>query len=151
MLNDPLLPPPPPTSARNSGRTAEKAMPATSATTRRTTKKPATAAKILVTGLSATAVIGMASGYTLAGKTKAQQVNNSVTNATEAVSQTPQVPAQSAPSPVAPTPGVATPQNDVASSATPSPVIVVPVPQATPATPGNSTNNWQQQQSSGSR
>jgi hypothetical protein len=90
----------------------------------------------------------MASGYTLAGKTKAQQVNNSVINATPAVLQTPQVPA---PNSVVATPGAATPQNNVASSATPAPVIVVPVPQATPATPGNSTNNWQQQQSSGSR
>jgi len=133
MLNDPLLPPIPPT--HRSERTAEMAMPPKSAPTRRTTKKPATAAKILVTGLSATAVIGMASGYTLAGKTKAQQINNTVNNTVN--NTTPTV--------------LQTPQNDVASSATPSPAIVVPVPQAKPATPGNSTNNWQQQQSSGSR
>jgi len=150
MLNDPLLPPPPP-STPITERTAEKAMSTRSTSTRRTTKKPATAAKILVTGLSATAVIGMASGYTLAGKTKAQQVNNSVINVTPAVLQTPQAPAPSAPNSVVTTPGAATPQNNVASSATPAPVIVVPVPQATPAKPGNSTNNWQQQQSSGSR
>jgi hypothetical protein len=150
MLNDPLLPPPPP-STPTTERTAEKTMPTRSASTRRTTKTPATAAKILVTGLSATAVIGMAAGYTLAGKTKAQQVTNSVTNVTPAALQTTQVPAPSAPSQVVATPGVATPQNNVASSATPVPVIVVPVPQATPATPGNTTNNWQQQQSSGSR
>jgi len=130
MLNDPLLPPSPP-STPITERTAEKAMPTRSASTRRTKKKPATAAKILVTVLSATAVIGMASGYTLAGKTKAQQVNNSVINVSPAVLQTP--------------------QNKVASTATTAPVIVVPVPKATPATPGNSTNNWQQQQSSGSR
>lgn len=147
MLNDPLLPPPPP-STPITERTAEKATPTRSPSTRRTTKKPATAAKILVTGLSATAVIGMASGYTLAGNTKAEQVNNSVINATPAVLQTPQVPA---PNSVVATPGAATPQNIVASSVTPAPVIVVPVPQATPATPGNTTNNWQQQQSSGSR
>ncbi len=149
MLNDPLLPPVPP--AHNSERTAEKAMPTKSASTRRTTKKPATAAKILVTGLSATAVIGMASGYTLAGKTKAQQINNSVNNTTKALPQAQQVATQSAPSQVASTPSAATPQNNVASSATPAPVVVVPVPQATPATPGNTTNYWQQQQSSGSR
>jgi hypothetical protein len=131
--------------------TAEIAMPPKSAPTRRTTKKPATAAKILVTGLSATAVIGMASGYTLAGKTKAQQINNTVNNTTKGVPQAQLVVSQSAPTPVSPTPNSATPQNNVASSATPSPVIVVPVPQAKPATPGNSTNNWQQQQSSGSR
>lgn len=150
MLNDPLLPPPPP-STPITERTAEKAMPTRSPSTRRTTKKPATAAKILVTGLSATAVIGMASGYTLAGKTKAQQVNNSVINATPAVLQTPQALTPSAPNSVVATPGAATPQNNVASSVTPAPVIVVPVPQATPATPGNTKNNWQQQQSSGSR
>ena len=149
MLNDPLLPPIPP--ARHSERTAEKAVPTKSAPTRRTTKKPATAAKILVTGLSATAVIGMASGYTLAGKTKAQQINNSVNNTTKTLPQAQQVTIQSAPNQVASTPSAATPQNNVASSATPAPVVVVPVPQATPATPGNTTNNWQQQQSSGSR
>jgi len=150
MLNDPLLPPPLP-STPIAERTAKEAMPTRSTSTRRTTKKPATAAKILVTGLSATAAIGMASGYALAGKTKAQQVNNSVINATPTVPQTPQVSAQGATSPVVTNSSVATPQNNVTSSATPAPVIVVPVPQATPATPGNTTNNWQQQQSSGSR
>lgn len=147
MLNDPLLPPQPPSSPITE-RTAEKTMPTKSSPTRRTSKKPATAAKILVTGLSATAVIGMASGYALAGKTKAQQVNNSVINATPAVLQTPQAPA---PSPVIADPSVATSQNNVAPSVIPAPVVVVAVPQATPATPGNTTNNWQQQQSSGSR
>jgi hypothetical protein len=141
MLNDPLLPPPPP-SARISERTAESAMPTKSTPTRRTTKKPATAAKILVTGLSAVAVIGMASGYTLAGKSKAQQINNPVNNTPQVALQTSQDSSQSALAPVAPIPNIA---------ATPAPVIVVPVPQATAATPGNSTNNWQQQQSSGSR
>jgi hypothetical protein len=96
----------------------------------------------LVTGLSAVAVIGMASGYTLAGKSKAQQINNPVNNTPQVALQTSQDSSQSALAPVAPIPNIA---------ATPAPVIVVPVPQATAATPGNSTNNWQQQQSSGSR
>ena len=144
MLNDPLLLPQAPVTARSSERTADKAMP-----TRRTSKKPATAAKILVTGLSATAVIGMASGYTLAGKTKAQQVNQPAMTNSESVMQPQQVAAQSATNSIAPSLVVATPQNTTAQ--TPTPVVVVPVPQATPATPGATTNNWQQQQSSGSR
>jgi hypothetical protein len=150
MLNDPLLPPPPP-SARISERTAELAMPTKSTPTRRTTKKPATAAKILVTGLSAIAVIGMASGYTLAGKSKVQQINDPVNNTPQVALQTSQDSSQSALVPVAPIPNIVATQNNVASTATPAPVIVVSVPQATAATPGNSTNNWQQQQSAGSR
>jgi hypothetical protein len=67
MLNDPLLPPPPPPSAKATSKTSS---------VKRTTKKPATTAKILVTGLSATAVFGMASGYALAGKAPAKQVSN---------------------------------------------------------------------------
>ena len=149
MLNDPLLPPPVPVTARSSERTADEAMPTRTSATRRTAKKPATAAKILVTGLSATAVIGMASGYTLAGKTKAQQVNQPVIAPTESVVQPQQVSAPSAANTNSPAPGAAPQQNSAAQ--TPAPVIVVPVPQATPATPGASTNNWQQQQSNGSR
>ena len=149
MLNDPLLPPPAPVTARSSERTADKAMPTQTSATRRTAKKPATAAKILVTGLSATAVIGMASGYTLAGKTKAQQVNQPVMMNTESVVQPQQVSAQSATNTNTPAPGVAPQQNTAAQ--TPAPVIVVPVPQAAPATPGTTTSNWPQQQSSGSR
>jgi hypothetical protein len=149
MLNDPLLPPPVPVTARSSERTADKAMPTRTSATRRTAKKPATAAKILVTGLSATAVIGMASGYTLAGKTKAQQVNQPVIAPTESVLQPQQVSAQSAASTITPAPAVVPQQSSAAQ--TPAPVVVVPVPQATPATPGTTTNNWQQQQSSGSR
>mgnify|MGYP007070470683 CR=1 FL=1 len=149
MLNDPLLPPPAPVTARSSERTAGTAMPTRTSATRRTAKKPATAAKILVTGLSATAVIGMASGYTLAGKTKAQQVNQPAMTTSESVVQPQQVAAQSATNSIAPSLVVATPQNSAAQ--TPTPVVVVPVPQATPASPGTTTNNWQQQQSSGSR
>lgn len=148
MLNDPLLPPPAPVTARSS-EIEDKAMTVKTSTTRRTAKKPATAAKILVTGLSATAVIGMASGYTLAGKTKAQQVNQPVMTSTESIAQPQQVSAQSATNSVAPPSVAVTPQNSAAQ--TPAPVVVVPVPQATPATPGTTTNNWQQQQSSGSR
>ena len=105
------------------------------------TKKPATAAKILVTSLSATAVIGMASGYTLAGKTKAQQINQPVMSPVATSAMTPQ-------------PSTQVVTNEATPSmvaATPAPVIVVQVPQATPATPGTANNNWQQQQSSGSR
>ena len=149
MLNDPLLPSPASTTARFSERTTEKTMPTQASSTRRTARKPATAAKILVTGLSATAVIGMASGYTLAGKTKAQKVNQPAMTTTESVVQPQQVSAQSAANTSTPAPGVASQRNTAAQ--TPAPVIIVPVPQATPATPGTTTNNWQQQQSSGSR
>ena len=141
MLNDPLLPPPVPVTARSSERTADEAMPTRTSATRRTAKKPATAAIILVTGLSATAVIGMASGYTLAGKTKAQQINQPVMSPVATSAMTPQ-------------PSTQVVTNEATPSivaATPAPVIVVQVPQATPATPGPSNNNWQQQQSSGSR
>ena len=141
MLNDPLLPPPPPPSARSFEKNVDKVAPTQSGPNRRSTKKPATAAKILVTGLSATAVIGMASGYTLAGKTKAQQINQPVMSPVATVAPTPQPSTQV----------VTTPATPPADAATPAPVIVVPVPQAAPATPGNASNNWQQQQSSGSR
>lgn len=138
MLNDPLLPSPP---ARSSERNPDKAMPTQPTPRRVSTKKPATAAKILVTGLSATAVIGMASGYTLAGKTKAQQINQPVMSPVATSAMTPQ-------------PSTQVVTNEATPSmvaATPAPVIVVQVPQATPATPGTANNNWQQQQSSGSR
>ncbi len=141
MLNDPLLPPPPPPSARSFEKNADQVAPTQPGPTRRPTKKPATTAKILVTGLSATAVIGMASGYTLAGKTKAQQINQPVMSPVATVAPTPQPSTQV----------VTTPATPSADATTPAPVIVVPVPQAAPATPGNASNNWQQQQSSGSR
>lgn len=143
MLNDPLLPPPPPPSIK----TTSKPM-----STKRTTKKPATAAKILVTGLSATAVLGMASGYALAGKAPAQQVSNDVT-AANGVSPATEQQAQVTLPAVDPaiTPNSVAPTNTVAPQVTTPPVVQVPVPQATPATPGTSSNGWQQQQSSGSR
>lgn len=150
MLNDPLLPPPPPPPSP-SERTATRAMSTKTTPSKRTSKKPATAAKILVTGLSATAVIGMASGYALAGKTNATQITNSVINTGETSLTTAQAPAQNTPSSNAVAPSTASPEQTAAPQATPAPVIVVPVPQAAPATPGTSNNNWQQQQSSGSR
>jgi predicted dinucleotide-binding enzyme len=93
----------------------------------------------------------MASGYTLAGKTKAQQVNQIVVTATGSAAQSQQVSAQSAASLNTSIPAVVPQQNTAAQTPAPVVVVPVPVPQATPATPGKTTNNWQQQQSSGSR
>jgi hypothetical protein len=120
--------------------------------TKRTTKKPATSAKILVTGLSATAVLGMASGYALAGKAPAKQVSNGVT-AGNGVSPTAEQQTQLTLPSVDPaiTPNTVTSNNNSAPQVTTPPVVQVPVPQATPATPGTSNSGWQQQQSSGSR
>ena len=143
MLNDPLLPPPPPPSSKTTSKTMN---------TKRTTKKPATAAKILVTGLSATAVLGMASGYALAGKAPAKQVSNDVT-AGNGVSPTAEQQTQITLPSVDPaiTSNTVTSNNNGVPQVTTPPVVQVPVPQATPATPGTSNSGWQQQQSSGSR
>ena len=133
MMNDPLLPPPPPSVQKTP-------------MTKRTSKKPATSAKILVTGLSATAVFGMASGYALAGKTSAKaDVNTS--NTVDGITATGQPQIQG--TPLLPVDPPVTP-NTAAPRATNPPVVQIPVPPATPATPGNSNNGWQQQQSSGS-
>ncbi len=130
MMNDPLLPPPPPPVAQRS------------VTAKRKPKKPATSAKILVTGLSATAVFGMAAGYALAGKASTQANVNSV-NTVDGISRTAQPQAQGAALlPVQP----AITSNSVANP----PVVQVPVPKATPATPGTASSGWQQQKSSGS-
>lgn len=146
MMHDPLLPPPPPPSAKT---TAKSAM-----STKKKIKKPATSAKILVTGLSATAMLGMASGYALAGKAPTPEIANTNISSDNTVA----TPGQQQPqgTPAAPTstvaPVITVPStNSVAPVITNPPVVEVPVPQATPATPGNSNNGWQQQQSSGSR
>jgi hypothetical protein len=143
MMNDPLLPPPPPPSVKATGKPSS---------VKRTTKKPATAAKILVTGLSATAVFGMAAGYALAGKTQAQKVTNDLTGANGINPATEQQVQSTNPS-VDPaiTPNTVAPVITDAPQATNPPVIEVPVPQVAPATPGTSNSGWQQQQSSGSR
>lgn len=144
MLHDPLLPPPPPPPTSTSTKKTVN--------TKRTTKKPATSAKILVTGLSATAVFGMAAGYALAGKTQAQNVSNDfATTNSVAPSVEQQVPATVPVVDQAITPNTVAPVITAAPQATHPPVVEVPVPQAAPATPGNSNNGWQQQQSSGSR
>ena len=143
MLNDPLLPPPPPSSSRPSSKPMKS---------KQKTKKPATAAKILVTGLSATAVLGMASGYALAGKSQAKQVSNDV-NGTNAAGLIAEQQAQTTLPSVDPAiiPNTVAPTITAAPQVTNPPVVQVPVPQATPAKPGTSNNGWQQQQSSGSR
>ncbi|MEY3655786.1 MAG: hypothetical protein RL114_144 [Actinomycetota bacterium] len=143
MMNDPLLPPPPPPSAKATSK---------SSSVKRTTKKPATAAKILVTGLSATAVFGMAAGYALAGKSQAQKITNDLTGANginPATEQQVQSTNPSVDSAIAP--NTAAPVVTAAPQATNPPVVEVPVPQVAPATPGTSNSGWQQQQSSGSR
>jgi hypothetical protein len=143
MLNDPLLPPPPPPSHKATSKPTNA---------KRTTKKPATAAKILVTGVSATAVLGMASGYALAGKSQAQKVTNDLT-ATNGVSPATEQQVQATNPSVDPaiTPNTVAPVINAAPQVTNPPVVEVPIPQVAPATPGTSNSGWQQQQSSGSR
>lgn len=145
MMNDPLLPPPPP----------PMNFPTKTAMNKKTkTKKPATSAKILVTGLSATAVLGMASGYALAGKAPTPEIANTNVSSDNSSATSGQLQAQDAPATPSNTvaPAVTAPANTSAAPAvTNPPVVEVPVPQATPATPGNSNGGWQQQQSSGSR
>lgn len=144
MMHDPLLPPPPPPSNTKS---AVK----TASTSKKKIKKPATSAKILVTGLSATAMLGMASGYALAGKAPAQEIANTNVSGNNTAATLDQQPVQSTPSNTV-APAITAPTtNSVAPVVTNPPVVQIPVPQATPATPGNSNSGWQQQQSSGSR
>lgn len=145
MMHDPLLPPPPPTT---------KSTVKTASPSKKKIKKPATSAKILVTGLSATAMLGMASGYALAGKVPTPEVTNTPVNGDNSAATLNQ---QQAPgNPVTPTntvaPVITAPTtNSVAPVVTNPPVVQVPVPKAAPATPGTSSSGWQQQKSSGSR
>lgn len=95
----------------------------------------------------------MASGYALAGKAPSPEIANTSVGNTNAA-PTDQVQSQGVPSIANNTvaPAVTAPANNsVAPVVTNPPVVQVPVPQATPATPGNSNSGWQQQQSSGSR
>lgn len=168
MKNDPLLssttPPPPPPGASRS---------AASHTSRRR-PKPATSAKILATGLSTTAMLGMTAGYAFAGQNDtpapqptpstpaslsgpvapgtARTSDTTVTPQIAPLSTEPAVSGSALPNTAPATPSViapAAPAAPVASvpDTTAAPVIIdVPVP----ATPGNGGGNWNSQQSSGS-
>lgn len=143
MMHDPLLPPPPPPTTKSAVKTASPS--------KKKIQKPAKSAKILVTGLSVTAVLGMASGYALAGKAPAQEIANTNVNSINTAATLDQQPVQSTPSNTV-APVITAPiTNSVAPVVTNPPVVQVPVPQATPATPGTSNSGWQQQKSSGSR
>jgi len=99
-------------------------------------------------------MLGMASGYALAGKAPSQEIANTTVNGDNTVATLDQQQTQETPTvpdnTVAPAITVPT-TNSVAPVVTNPPVVQIPVPQATPATPGNSNSGWQQQQSSGSR
>lgn len=142
MLHDPLLdgssvPPPPPPARR-----------------RARTPKPATSAKILATGLSTTAMLGMTAGYALAGRNDTPAPSPTLSSTVPAspgattppaaspVVTSPVVTAPVVTAPVVDTPGTAAP----VVTAPPTEVVEIPVP----ATPGNASGGWNSQQSSGS-
>ena len=159
MLHDPLLdgssvPPPPPPARR-----------------RARTPKPATSAKILATGLSTTAMLGMTAGYALAGRNDTPAPSptlpptvpvppqgsgnvsvpqtlpgaSSATTSSNPASPDATTPPAASPvvtAPVVGTPGTAAP----VVTAPPTDVVEIPVP----ATPGNASGGWNSQQSSGS-
>lgn len=100
---------------------------------------PATSAKILVTGLSATAMLGMTAGYSLA---QDQETGTPVTSTLPLEQGTPS-PAPSTPSAVTAPATTAPASNEI---------IVVPVEPVAPATPGgNFFDPWNQQDSGGSQ
>ena len=149
-----------------------------SSRTRTRSKNPAASAKILATGLSATAMLGMTAGYALAARESTptpsvneQQGNVSQTTATDGVAPaggspalTPLAPLvpptaavspQAAPQVTSPAPAVTAPQATVtppvAAQVAPQPqVIEIPVETVAPAGPGNGGGGWNNQPSSGS-
>ena len=82
MINDPLL---------NTTATDVPPAPSVARTARTTTRKkhPAVSARILTVGLSATALIGMTTGYTLSQKASAAQPAISESNITNVAQKSP--------------------------------------------------------------
>lgn len=157
MMNDPLLP------SRSTPPTA--ALPHGSKARRRAARrpKPATSAKILATGLSTTAMLGMTAGYAFAGRqttpTPQPAPTSPITPADATGNATPSTALEQTTQPSAvadatvadATPTVTTPAVTVEPAPAPAataPPVVVDVP--VPAVPGNGGGGWNSQQSSGS-
>lgn len=148
MLNDPLLPtgsvPPPPRAPKRARR-----------------PKPATSAKILATGLSTTAMLGMTTGYALAGRTVSPEPDTTLPSGTTGAVTGAILPAAPT-APTAPTPATTPAEAPSMPTATApvvtAPVITAPVVTAAPevvdvpvpASPGNGGGGWNTQQSGGS-
>lgn len=132
--------------------------------TRTRSKNPAASAKILATGLSATAMLGMTTGYALAARetTPAPTVDEQqgvASASTIAAGLTPTggpaaltplaplVPATPAASPQATSPAPTTSPTTAASQPQ---VVEIPVETVAPAVPGNGGGGWNNQPSSGS-
>ena len=132
------------------------------------TKNPAASAKILATGLSATAMLGMTAGYAMAARETTPAPATTVNGAssqdlsTTAGVPTPVVGNSAAVAPLAPlVPGTSAvtpqgaPQTTVGTPAQ-APVVAqpqvveIPVETIAPATPGNGGGGWNNQPSSGS-
>lgn len=131
-------------------------------------KNPAASAKILATGLSATAMLGMTAGYALAAReaapspTTAPTVDPSQGTSTTAAESPPKSGNSTAIAPLAPLapgPSATSPQAAPRSTAgtqiqapvTVQPQVVdIPVDTIAPATPGNGGDGWNTQPSSGS-
>lgn len=133
-------------------------------------KNPAASAKILATGLSATAMLGMTTGYALAARettpaptTDQQQGIASPSTVTGGLAPTggspaltplaPLVPATAAVSPQAvpqATSPAPAPTNSQATVASQPQVVEIPVETVAPAVPGSGGGGWNNQPSSGS-
>jgi hypothetical protein len=142
MINDPLL-------SSTHPLHEESSMTTHTAHTKKKTRRtpPARSAKILVVGLSTTAMLGMSTGYAFAGL--AASTENTELPPTQPPLLTPEIPTEQSSADVASaisTRPVATPPAVVSQSDT---VIEVPVPSGS-ATPGSGNSSWKKQKSSGS-
>lgn len=134
--------------------------------TRSRGKNPAASAKILATGLSATAMLGMTTGYAVAARETAPsapmtpaQTQGAQTTATDAASTTGNAAAVAPLAPLAPGTTANIPQGALQStvaSQSQAPVVAqpqiveIPVEAVAPATPGNGDGGWNTQPSKGS-
>ncbi|MEY2966743.1 MAG: hypothetical protein RLY50_793 [Actinomycetota bacterium] len=170
--------------SRYSGKARRPADNSSAAVTRRPASqkkgKPAASAKILATGLSATAMLGMTAGYSLAARestptprmtpeqglpmVSGDMASGNVAqtpDATVGAAQpqllaplvAPTAPAQSAPVVSATAPvavAPVAPQSPVQTAAPQPQVVEIPVETVAPAKPGNGGGGWNNQSSSGS-
>ena len=136
MMNDPLLPP-----------TERRILPTPTKRARR--PGPAMSAKILATGLAATATLGLTAGYAFARNAQESQLT-----------QTPQTNSDPAANNAQPVPNVSAQSNANSNNVSPNsvspvvttaPVVAITIPTLAPAQPGTNWNGANNQPSSGSR
>lgn len=129
-------------------------------------KNPAASAKILATGLSATAMLGMTAGYALAARETTPvptadepQGIASASTVAGGLARTGGSPALAPLAPLVPGTSATSPQSSPQSTVGPqsqAPVVAqlqiveIPVETIAPATPGNGGGGWNNQPSSGS-